>query len=616
MNHRQGAMGTSLNRLSRRQLVQAAGAGVLLQGGFRAGAAQEASPEPLGSPVPEGRRLRTYPSHGTVTASPGTEISFRGVTAAILGNVRVSASESGGHSGVIMPHGDGRGASYVPDRPFAPGEEVTVTADIPLTDDGDGALVFTVSVPLLPATPPAEREENAPLVDPHIFRSRPDIRPPVINIVTDTGGTAPGYVFLSPRMENGHSGSLIIDNTGEPVWFHKPEPDLSESMDFRVSEYRGQPVLTWWEGAKPTGYGVGHYLIANAAYEVIHTIQVPNGFQGGDHHEFRITSRDTALFGIYAPVEWDLTAQGGAANDGVLDQVVLEVEIETGRVLFEWHALDHIDIDESYQAIPEDPARLYDYVHMNSISEDPDGNYLLSLRHAHSLVLVDRETSEVIWRLNGKRSDFEMGEGAEFAKQHDAQSHGDGLVTLFDNGTANAESGIVSRGLGLQLDYDAMTATVAMEYPHPTGGTSHNQANMQLLPNGNVFLGWGPLVDMSEATADGEVIWHAQLPEGGQSYRAYRHEWTGIPASLPDVVVETDDTVAPTVCVSWNGATGVAEWRVLTGSGENDLEPVTTAEKTGFETAIEVEGVQAWVAVEALDAEGNILAVSRPVQVT
>lgn len=603
------------SRINRRRLVQAIGAGALLpSAGTTLATAQEATPAAMGTPGPALPRLRTYPSHGTMTASPGTEISFRGISAERLGVVRVSASESGGHSGVLMPHGDGNGVSYVPDRPFAAGEEVTVTSDVPLTDDADGALVFTVSTPLLPATPPAEREEDAPLVDPHMFMSRPDIRPPVVNVLTDTGDTAPGLVFLAPRMENGHSGSLIIDNTGEPVWFHKPEPDLSESMDFRVAAYHGQPVLTWWEGAKPRGYGVGHYLIANTAYEIIATVQVPNGFQGGDHHEFRITPRDTALFGIYAPVEWDLTAQDGFANDGVLDQVVLEVEIGTGRVLFEWHALDHIDIDESFESIPEDPAQLYDYVHMNSISEDPDGNYILSLRHTHSLVLIDRETSDVIWRLNGKRSDFEMGEGAEFAKQHDAQSHGDGLVTLFDNGTASADSGIVSRGLGLQLDYDAMTADVVMEYAHPTGGTSHNQANMQLLPGGNVFLGWGPQVDMSEVTQDGELIWHAQLPEGGQSYRAYRHDWTGMPASLPDVVVETEETVAPPVYVSWNGATGVAEWRVLSGSGEDDMAPVTTVAKAGFETAIEVEDVQAWVVVEALDAEGNILAVSRPVR--
>src|SRR5690606_85801 len=111
---------------------------------------------------------------------------------------------------------------------------------------------------------------------------------------------------------------------------------------------------------------------------------------------------------VYAPVEWDLSSHDGPANAAVLDQVVQEVEIETGRVIYEWHALDHIDIDESYE--PRRESRpLYDYVHLNSIGEDPDGNLILSCRHLNSLVTISRTDGEVLWRLNGKRSDFEMG---------------------------------------------------------------------------------------------------------------------------------------------------------------------------------------------------------------
>lgn len=621
MNDRQQSIPVEMSRISRRRLVQAAGAGVL-GGGFAATTtatrAENATPVPGATPElqpqPEPQGILTYPRHGTVTASPGTEISFRGISRERLGDLRVSGSESGGHSGVMMPHQDGLGVSFVPDRPFGPGEEVTVSAHIPLSEDASGDLVFEVSVPLLPANPPAEREENNPLEEPHRFRSLPHLRPPVLDVLVDIGEAAPGLVFLSPRMEGGQSGAYIVDNTGEPVWFHKPGLDMSEAMELRVQEYHGQPVLTWWQGAKPIGYGVGHFVIANAAYEPIAHLQVSNGFQGADFHEFLITSRDTAILPIYAPVEWDLSPYGGPANGGVLDQVVQEVEIETGRVLYEWHALDHIEIDESYEGMREDRA-LYDYVHFNSIAEDPDGNLILSCRHLNSLVTISRTDGEILWRLNGKRSDFEMGEGASFVYQHDARNHGNGLITLLDNGTGSRDSGIVARGLALQLDYDNMTAEMVAEYLHPTEGTSHNQANMQRLPNGNYFLGWGPTPDTSEVTPEGEVVWHAQLPEGGQSYRAYRFPWAGMPAVPPDVAVETDGAGGATIYVSWNGATGVTEWQVVTGASERDLQPITTVSREGFETAIDVDLTGEIVAVRALDAGGNILAVSEPVAV-
>jgi hypothetical protein len=62
---------------------------------------------------------------------------------------------------------------------------------------------------------------------------------------------APGYVFASIGSPNQVSGPVILDNTGDPVWF-LPVPGKSLA-DFRVQEYQGSPVLTWWEGAIVSG---------------------------------------------------------------------------------------------------------------------------------------------------------------------------------------------------------------------------------------------------------------------------------------------------------------------------------------------------------------------------
>src|SRR5215211_1247657 len=56
---------------------------------------------------------------------------------------------------------------------------------------------------------------------PWAFRSRPDLRPPAVEVKTQARGTAPGYVFVSPKKEPGASGPsedapMILDDSGQP----------------------------------------------------------------------------------------------------------------------------------------------------------------------------------------------------------------------------------------------------------------------------------------------------------------------------------------------------------------------------------------------------------------
>ena len=105
----------------------------------------------------------------------------------------------------------------------------------------------------------------------------------------------------------------------------------------------------------------------------------------------------------------DLSSVGGPKEGTVLDGIVQEVDIETGEVLFEWHSLDHVGLDEYLEMTR------YDYFHINSIDVDHDSNLLISSRNTSTVYKVDRRTGKILWRLGGKSSDFEMGEGARFA---------------------------------------------------------------------------------------------------------------------------------------------------------------------------------------------------------
>ncbi|MDQ3317753.1 MAG: arylsulfotransferase family protein, partial [Actinomycetota bacterium] len=247
--------------------------------------------------------------------------------------------------------------------------------------------------------------------------------------------------------------------------------------------------------------------------------------------------------------------------------------------------------------------------HINSIEVDDDDNLLVSARRTSAVYKLDRESGEVIWRLGGEKSDFTMGQDAQFAYQHDVRRRSDGALTLFDNRGERMDE--PSRGVALELDEDAMTATLLREYIHPTETFAIFQGNVQTLPNGNAFVGWGSAPYLTEHDADGKLLFDARFPPEVESYRAFRFPWTGRPQGDPDLVAEFGTEGRVMLYVSWNGATEVSSWEVLAGPGAGDLSPVGDAPRKGFETAISFKTEEPYVAVRAKDRSGRVLGASR-----
>ena len=373
-----------------------------------------------------------------------------------------------------------------------------------------------------------------------VFRSRPDLTPPAVAVDTPAGGVAPGYVFVAPKKGPGQDGPMILDDDGEPVWFRPVRGEGRDAMDFKAQRYGGEPVLTWWEGVH-LAYGQGEYVIFDAEYREVARVRAGNGL-AGDHHEFLITERDTALITVYVERPHDLSPVGGPEDGVVAEGVVQEIDIASGEVLFEWRSLEHVPVEESHSDLPDDPANAYDYFHINSVDVDDDGNLLVSARRTFAVYKIDRGSGEVIWRLGGKRSDFEMGEGTETLYQHDARRQPDGSITLFDNGGMYVSE--ESRVAKIQADTGGMSATLVREYTHPDGVLSPTQGNAQTLSNGNVFVGWGSEPVFSEFAEDGDLLFSARLPAEVESYRAFRHPWIGRPDTLPALAAALAPTAA------------------------------------------------------------------------
>ncbi len=590
-----------------------------------------------------GARVTVSPAPAMRDASSATQISFLGVLSNELSDITVTGSHSGAHTGRLLAYSQGDGASFVPAKPFTPGELVTVHAV--LSEAGTSTLrkatpfawSFTVAVPDDPGSASvteSTRPSSAPAPAPkeyQSFLSRPELRPPDVTVSAKAQTATGGDLFLAPYSGIGQYGPMILNVHGELIWFKSLSPAGTRAANFRVQEYEGKPALTWWQdpliadGSKTAGE-----VIANSSYQTVAVVRAGNGYQP-DLHEFQITPQGTAWITVYDAIDCNLSSVGGPRDGAVADTLLQEIDLKTGLVMYEWHSLDHVPLANSYaSAAPTSKSEPFDYFHINSIDTEQNGDLLVDSRNTWAAYDVDPKTGQVRWELGGRHSSFKLGPGANPAWQHDARQQPDGAITFFDNGAFPAVHP-QSRAIELALNSATRTATLVRSYEHQNPLVAGSQGNVQALPGGDWMVGWGQAGYLSEVTPSGQVLFNAHLPPDWESYRTFALPWAGQPSEPPALAVASNPPTAAggaggksfgtggspaTVYASWNGATEVASWRVLAGSSPNALAPVAAAPKNGFQTAIATPASVSghYVAVQALNSAGVAIGVSATIK--
>jgi len=296
---------------------------------------------------------------------------------------------------------------------------------------------------------------------------------------------------------------------------------------------------------------------------------------------------------------------------------VQEYNLKTGKLLRSWDALEHIPLGDSRATVPTNGFP-WDAYHVNSIDLTGEGDFLVSMRNTWAAYLVDIDTGKIEWTLGGRHSSFKFGRGAAFQWQHDVALGPNSTATLFDDhccqltggGTSVPPTG-PSRGVVLKLDQGTHVATLEAQYGDREGFKSEYMGDIEPLANGTTFIGWGSAPYFTEYSAAGKLLLEAEFPGSDLSYRSMVEQWVGVPLS-PPVGAARQTGGGTTVYVSWNGATQVVSWRVLAGARARRLAVVSTAAKSGFETAIPVPRSYGSFEVQALDAGGRVIGTSRP----
>jgi hypothetical protein len=545
--------------------------------------------------------VSVYPLANTSSALPGTQITFRGIPAGQIGSVQVFGSTTGAHGGKIEADSDGQGGSFVPSQPFAAGETVTVTTGLNVVGGTNGAFHFTVITPFGTINP-----MNLPMVPAgsngvQHFHTRPDLVPASITVNQRSSAAYGGDIFVTPQYGPEQNGPMILDSSGNMIWF-QPLPPNQLATDFRVQQLGNQPVLTWWQGYTNNGSGRGEGVIYNSSYQQIATVQAGNGLQGMDLHEFLVTPQGDAYIVAVSPVHY------GTLKKPLMDAVVQEIDIKTGLVLFEWHALDHVPISQSFFKT-NTPGAVYDPYHLNSVSLDRDGNLLVSMRNTWAVYKVSSSTGSIMWTLGSNQGNFKFGSGASVAFQHDAIQQPDGSITMFDDG-GGPPTIHRARAVRISVNQSRKTASLVRQYSHTPALDTHFEGSAQVLPDGDMFVGWGQQPYFTEFTSSGKQIFDARFTSNTSSYRAYKMSWTGQPNTAPNIAATPNNDGTTEVWASWNGATTVSSWRLLAGPTAGSLSPLLTVGRRGFETAMAAPTGEPDFAVQALGSRGQVLGTS------
>jgi hypothetical protein len=343
-------------------------------------------------------------------------------------------------------------------------------------------------------------------------------------------------------------------------------------------------------------------------YRTLLEIPGANGLPA-DLHDFQLLPHGVAYTTAYNPIRCDLTPVKGAAGGALVDTAIQEIDLRTGLVRWEWHSLDHIGPAESEVEVPHDTTP-WDYFHLNSLDPEPDGDLFISARSTWAGYQLQGSTGTVRWRLGGNRSSFQMGPGTKLAWQHDGRVLAGGEITFFDDGS-NPPIHSQSRAVRIALDFAHHRARLVGSITHRPPLLAASQGNAQTLAHGDVLVGWGGVPAISQYTPTGTPLFDAHLPLEMAFYRAFRHPWSARPLEPPRVSASLNATGEETILhASWNGATGVAAWRLLAGQHPGALSPRATIPDDGFESSATLPAKYAYVTAQALDQRGHVLATS------
>ncbi len=171
----------------------------------------------------------------------------------------------------------------------------------------------------------------------------------------------------------------------------------------------------------------------------------------------------------------------------------------TGDIVWEWKSSEHLE-PEQFPLVGEQIER-DEWTHMNSVYEMDDGNLVLSFRNLSSVIIIDRQSGEVLWHLGPPT----------LAQQHAPVPVGAGNLLIFDNGTHRADD-FTPFSRVLEVNIETKEIVWSYQEKYTSDFFSPLISNATRLPNGNTLICEGTFGRLFEVIPEGEVVWEYVNP--------------------------------------------------------------------------------------------------------
>jgi outer membrane protein assembly factor BamB len=229
--------------------------------------------------------------------------------------------------------------------------------------------------------------------------------------------------------------------------------------------------------------------------------------QQDHHHDGRLLKNGNVLLlcATELPDEVAKKVQGGRPGSEEKGKIWADYVVELtkdGRKIWEWRTWEHLDPAKHVITATEDDRS--EWTHGNAVTELPDGNLLVSFRNISTIIKIDRQTGEVVWRLGAP----------PLSGQHAPTPLPNGNILIFDNGPHRLDQ---SFPFSRVIEVNPATMEIVWKYQEPIlpNFFSPRISNAQRLPNGNTLINEGSFGRFFEVTSEGEVVWEYVNPYFG-----------------------------------------------------------------------------------------------------
>jgi hypothetical protein len=334
----------------------------------------------------------------------------------------------------------------------------------------------------------------------------------------DQARAFPGFTLFTPDGKPDRKTVYLIDMQGSVV--HTWEMPYPVGLTAFLTD-RG---TLFYNGYIPNPGRAGTF-VGGVAMEVDWKGRVLWEVRHPDHHHDGVRLRNGNVLLICAkplPKEMAPRVRGGRpgteGGDGTIyGDYLVEMTLD-GEVVWEWRCWEHLDpVNDGITAVQDEREA---WPMGNGISEMPDGNILLSFRANSTVVMINRQTGAIYWKLGAP----------PLSGQHAPHLLPNGHLLLFDNGPHRLDH---SFPFSRVLEIDPATKEIVWKYQDTPVWNFYSPriSNAQRLPNGNTLINEGSFGRFFEVTAEGDVVWEYVNPyfvgppkaQHNRVARAYRY---------------------------------------------------------------------------------------------